>query len=80
MKNIVIKLLICLILVSMVLISCDSKIKRCSYDIYQQGKKLPTVYTKYVKVPEWCESYSKDGVVYKLISTDIIYVKDISFK
>jgi len=69
-----------LIALALLFIGCDSKIKRCEYEVYQHGVKIPSLYTKYVRVSEWCESHSKDGVVYKLIGSDIIKVKDIRHK
>jgi len=62
------------------LISCDSKMKKCNYNVYQFGRKLPSTYSEYVWLSDWCKSYSKAGVVYQLTSVDIIKVKDIKYK
>lgn len=59
------------------LVSCDEKIKRCTYEVYQHGKKIYRNFYEYTDINKWCKSYSKDGVVYKLKDVDIIRVKDI---
>ena len=66
-----------LVIAVLCLASCDYKMKECSYDVYQQGKKVPGVYRKYISPSKWCESFSKDGVVYKLKSVDMVKVRDI---
>ena len=59
------------------LMSCDSKLKECTYEVYQSGKVLPGEYKEYIRVSEWCESHSKYGVVYKLKDVKVIKVKDL---
>lgn len=65
------------VVIVLFLASCDYQVKRCTYEVYQHGKKLPGTYVKYIDRPKWCESYSKGGVVYKLKDVDLVKVRDI---
>ena len=68
---------ILLVIVVLFLFSCDSQMKRCTYDVYQAGRKISDDYIKYIRPSEWCESYSKSGTVYRLKKVDMVKVKDI---
>ena len=66
-----------LFIIILLFFSCDSEMKRCTYDVYQFGRKLPDGHIKYIRISEWCESYAQDGVIYKLKDVDTVKVKDI---
>lgn len=68
------------VLIVLLLFSCDSKMKKCSYTVYQHGKKLPEKYVKYIDLCKWCESFIQDGVIYKLDKVETVRVKDIELK
>jgi len=63
--------------VFLVFICCDSKMKRCTYDVYQHGKLLPQQHIRYIRRSEWCEGYSREGILYMLDKVETVSVKDI---
>lgn len=58
---------ILLVLAILFLSSCDIKVKKCTYDVYQKGVKLQTDHVAYmIHQKNICKDFSKDGNFFKL--------------
>ena len=66
-----------LVIAVIFLCSCDAEMKRCTYEVYQSGKKLPENHTEYIDISKWCRSYSAGNVVYILKEVKKVKIKDI---
>ena len=61
----------------MFLCSCDAEMKRCTYEVYQNGTKLPESHVDYIGLSKWCRSYSAGNAVYILKEVKKVKIKDI---
>jgi len=71
------RIILVVAVLSLFLVSCDNNMKRCTYNVYQHGKLLPQKHVKYIRLSEWCEGYSSDGVLYVLDKVDVVNVSKI---
>jgi hypothetical protein len=76
-REVVMKKLL-LIIPVFLLLSCDFKVKRCTYDVYQQGKILPEKHVEYtLRLSDRCKDFSKGNLFFKLKDVDIVKAKDV---
>lgn len=61
----------------MLILSCDSYVKECTYEVYQKGEQLQTNYKHYGRISETCADFNEGGTVYILVEVKKVKYKDV---